>query len=511
MPASNSAHSPMTPSTVHGAALAKAPSGISGLDEITGGGLPRGRPTVVTGGPGCGKTLTALQFLVRGAEDHGEPGVFLSFEERIEDLILNAASVGFDVESLIDEGLLHLEYIHIDRSEMEEVGTYDLDGLFVRLAHAIDRVGARRVALDTLDSVFSTFSDHGLLRSELRRLFGWLKEQEMTTMITGERGETSLTRRGLEEYVSDCVIFLDHRVQDEVLTRRLRIVKYRGSGHGTNEYPFLIDDEGVSVLPITSTRLDHPAPTEKVSTGVDGVDELLGGEGLFRGSTTLISGTAGTGKSMLGCQLVDAACSRGERALYFSFEESPQQILRNMRSVGLDLEPHLDEGLLVIESTRPSVLGLEKHLVRILRCLESFGPHVVVFDPLTALIGGGSRSAVRTLSTRLIDALKARTITALFTSLTDQGGAADLETSEVEVSSIMDTWIMLRDFEERGARRRAIFVLKSRGTAHSHRIHELQISDRGVEVGPGIDEDVDTGRDRTEATVAGRSPAGTAP
>ena len=470
---------------VQAASLSKAPSGIRGLDEITGGGLPRGRPTLVAGGPGCGKTLAALQFVARGATDFDEPGVFFSFEEPVEDVVRNASSVNLELRELVDEGRLHLEHVRIDAAETEAAGRYDLDGLFVRLARAIDRVGARRVALDTLDSIFSTFAEAGILRSELRRLFGWLKDEELTTLVTAEQGDGSLTRHGLEEYVADCVIFLDHRVDDEIPTRRLRIVKYRGTGHGTNEYPFLIDDDGVGVMPITSTTLDHDAPAERVSTGVEGIDAILGGEGLYRASTTLVSGTAGSGKSMIGCHFVDAACRRAEPALYFAFEESPRQILRNMRSVGLDLEPHLESGLLHIESTRPSVLGLEKHLVRILRLLDEHEPRVVVFDPITSLVQGGSRMAVRTLSTRLIDGLKARDVTALFLALTSQGGPAEMETSHVEVSSIMDSWLVVRDVERDGERRRSIYVIKSRGMEHSRQVHEMRISDRGIEMAPG--------------------------
>src|SRR4051812_23347799 len=319
--------------------LRKARTGIEGFDEVTGGGLPAGRPAVICGSAGCGKTLFAMEFLVRGAIDFGEPGVFVAFEETEDDLIKNVRSLGFDLNDLVEKQLLAIDHIRIERSEIEEAGEFDLEGLFVRLGLAIDSIGAKRVVLDTLEALFSGFTNHAILRAELRRLFLWLKERGVTAVITAERGEGQLTRQGMEEYVSDCVILLDHRVSDQLSTRRLRIVKYRGSSHGTNEYPFLIDSDGISVIPITSLKLEFSAPNEFVSTGSAGIDAMLGGKGVYRNSTVLVSGTTGSGKSSIAAHFVSAACARGERCLYFAFEESPGQILRNMRSIGIDLEP----------------------------------------------------------------------------------------------------------------------------------------------------------------------------
>jgi circadian clock protein KaiC len=458
--------------------LPKAPSGIPGLDDITGGGLPRGRPTIVCGSAGCGKTLFAMEFLVRGAVDLGEPGVFLAFEETPTELAQNVRSLGFDVEKLVAGGKLFIDHVQIEPSEIEETGDYDLEGLFLRLGSAIDAVGAKRVAIDTLETLFASFANERILRAELRRLFRWLKDRGVTAVITAERGDGTLTRHGLEEYVSDCVILLDHRISDQVATRRLRIVKYRGSSHGTNEYPFLIDERGIEVLPITSAGLDHEAPLDRVSTGVSSLDQMLGGEGIYRGSTVLVSGTAGTGKTSLAAQMVDAACRRGERCLYFAFEESSRQIVRNMRSIGLDLEAPRRKGLLRFDAARPTLMGLEAHLTKIYQAVRNFEPALVVVDPVTNLASSGGTALAEGMLTRLIDFFKARQITLLLTSLTRAGDS--LEGTEVGVSSLMDTWILLRDIESSGERNRAIYVLKSRGMKHSNQIREFLLTDEGI-------------------------------
>ncbi|HEY7028147.1 MAG TPA: circadian clock protein KaiC [Gemmatimonadales bacterium] len=468
------------PSSSNGAGqeLPKAASGIQGLDEITGGGLPAGRPTLICGSTGCGKTLLSIEFLVRGAMEYGEPGVFMAFEETAEELAQNVRSLGFDLDQLIEDGKLIVDYVHIDRSEIDETGEYDLEGLFVRLGHAIDTIGAKRVVLDTIETLFGGLSHDTTLRSELRRLFRWLKDRGVTAIITGERGEKSLTRQGLEEYVSDCVILLDHRVTDQLSTRRLRIVKYRGSTHGTNEYPFLIDRFGVSVLPITSLGLNHPASTERVSTGVAGLDAMLGGEGVYRASSILISGSAGTGKSTLAAHFAEAACRRGERCLLFAFEESPDQIVRNMRSVGIDLKPCLDEGLLLIQANRPSVYGLETHLTTMYRDVREFRPHLVILDPITSFLRAGGSNDSEALLVRVIDFLKGAQITSVFTSLTHAGSA--LEQSEMGVSSLIDTWIVLKEIELHGERNRGVYVIKSRGMSHSDQIREFHLTTDGI-------------------------------
>ena len=462
--------------------LAKTASGISGLDEITHGGLPRGRPTLICGTAGCGKTLFGMEFLIRGATEFGEPGVFMAFEETADELAQNVRSLGFDLEKLMAEKKIAVDYVHIERSEIEETGEFDLEGLFLRLGMAIDEVGAKRVVLDTIENLFGGFSNALILRSELRRLFRWLKERGVTAIITAERGEGTLTRNGIEEYVSDCVILLDHRVSEQVSTRRLRIVKYRGSTHGTNEYPFLIDENGISVLPLTSLGLNHAASKERVSSGVPALDEMLGGEGYYRGSSILLSGTAGTGKTSLAAHFANSTCARGERCLYLAFEESPQQLARNMRSIGVDLEPWMKQGLLRVDASRPSLHGLEMHLVRVHKQVAEFKPDVVIIDPISNLVTAGTQVDTEAMLLRLIDFLKSSGITALFTNLTAGGNA--WERTDVGVSSIIDTWILLRDIELGGERNRGLYVLKSRGMKHSNQIREFLITARGIDLLP---------------------------
>jgi circadian clock protein KaiC len=465
-----------TPVTI----LPKCPTGIQGLDEITGGGLPRGRPTLVCGGAGCGKTLLAVEFLVRGATQFDEPGVLLAFEETEAELKANVASLGFDLAGLVRRKKIVVDYIHIEPSEFQESGEYDLEGLFVRLNYAIDSIGAKRVVLDTLEALFSGLRNEAILRAELRRLFRWLKAKGVTAVITAERGREQLTRHGLEEYVSDCVILLDHRVNDQIATRHLRVVKYRGALHGTNEFPFLIGDEGLSVLPITSLALNHKVSTERIATGVSRLDAMLGGQGFFRGSSILLTGTSGTGKTIIAANFAQAAAKRGERVLFFSFEESPNQIIRNMHSIGLRLEPLVKNGLLQFHAARPSLYGLEMHLATMFKEIATFKPHVVIIDPITSLMDAGTESECKGMVTRLIDYLKAGQVTSLFTSLT-QGGHA-LAQSESAMSSLMDAWILLQDFEGNGERNRVLYVLKARGMKHSNQIREFLISDRGIDV-----------------------------
>ncbi len=460
--------------------LPKTPTGIRGLDEITYGGLPKGRPSLVCGSTGCGKTLLGLEFLINGARRYSEPGVFMAFEETPEELIANVSSLGFELDRLVAKRLIVLDHIRIERSEIEETGEYDLEGLFVRLQYAIDSVGAKRVVLDTVEALFAGFSNESILRAELRRLFQWLKAKNVTALITAERGDGTLTRQGLEEYVADCVILLDHRVIDQVSTRRLRIVKYRGSSHGSNEFPFLIDEGGFSVLPITSLSLDHLVSSEIVPSGVPDLDEMLGVGGYFRGSSVLVSGTAGTGKTTLAASLCRAACNAGNRCLYFSFEESPNQIMRNMRSVGIDLRPFVTKGVLQIIANRPAIYGLERHLVSMHKQISELRPSVVIIDPITSLIATADRSDVLAMITRLSDYLKSEQITGFFASLSDSEG--NLEKTGISVSSLMDTWLLLRDIELNGERNRGIYVLKSRGMAHSNQIREFVLTNKGIQL-----------------------------
>jgi len=460
-------------------ALPKQRTGISGFDEITRGGLPAGRPTLICGSAGAGKTLFAVEFLVRGATIFNDPGVFMSFEESDVELATNVASLGFDLNQLIADKKLILDYVFIERSEIEETGEYDLEALFLRLGHAIDSIGAKRVVLDTLEALFSALPNEAIVRAELRRLFRWLKEKGVTAVITCERGEGTLTRYGLEEYVADCVILLDNRVHNQISTRRMRIIKYRGTSHCTNEYPFLIDDSGFSVLPITSLGLTHKASTEYVSSGIERLDRMLNGHGFYKGSSILVSGTAGTGKSTLSAHFIEATCARGDRALFFAFEESQDQIIRNMRSVGIDLERFVKKGLLKFQNARPSAWGLEVHLAVIHKTIDEFKPEVVVIDPITNFLAVGNQGDTKAMLTRLIDFLKMRQITSVFTSLTVH---SEVEDSEVGVSSLMDAWLLVKNIESNGERNRGLYILKARGIAHSNQVREFLLTSHGIEL-----------------------------
>jgi circadian clock protein KaiC len=461
--------------------LAKCPTGISGLDEITGGGFPRGRPTLITGYAGSGKTLFGLEFLVHGARDYGEPGVYRSFEESEKDLITNVASLGWNLQDLIDRKLLSLDNIIVEKSEIEETGEYDLEGLFVRINYAIESIGAKRIVIDTLEALFAGLGNEAILRAELRLLFKWLKDKGMTAVITGERGNVGVTRYGIEEYISDCVITLDHRVTEQISTRRLRIVKYRGTYHGTNEYPFIIGEKGISVLPITSLKLEHKATSERKSSGLKELDEMLSGKGYYKGSTVLISGPAGTGKTSLTYHFVDASCRKGEKCLVLAFEESPDQIVRNMKSIGLDIRKWLDSGNLTIVSERPSVTGLEAHLVAIHNAVESFKPQNVVMDPMSNLVAVGSSIEVKSVLTRMIDYLKSRNITTILTSLTPEGKGSDYGTSE-GISSLIDTWISLEKVVEMGKMSTFLTIVKSRGMSHSNEARHYIFTEDGIKL-----------------------------
>ncbi|MBI5444810.1 MAG: circadian clock protein KaiC [Deltaproteobacteria bacterium] len=463
-----------------GETLAKCATGIQGFDELTLGGLPRGRAALVCGGPGCGKTLFGVEFLVRGAAELGEPGVFMAFEESPEELAKNVASLGWDLDRLQAEGKLVVDHVTVERSEIVETGEYDLDGLFIRLGLAIDSVGAKRVVLDTVESLFATLPNEFILRSELRRLFRWLKNKGVTAVITGEQGEKMLTRHGLEEYVSDCVVFLDNRVSDDITTRRMRIVKYRGSLHGTNSYPFLIDDTGISVLPITSLKLDYATSSERVSTGVERLDAMLGGQGYYKGSSVLVSGTAGTGKTSLAASFAAALCARGGRCLYFAFEESVSQIVRNMRSIGIDLERYERDARLKIHAARPTANGLELHLLTMHKLVSDVRPDAVVIDPVSNFVTVGTAGEVKSVLTRFVDFLKAQQITSVFTDLTSD--MPNIEHTNVGISSLMDTWLLLRNLEQSGERNRGLFVLKSRGMAHSNQVREFRLGDGGIQL-----------------------------
>lgn len=464
----------------HLSLLPKTPTGISGLDEITGGGLPKGRPTLIAGGAGCGKTLLSLEFLIKGAIEYNEPGVFVAFEEQTQELAMNVASLGFDLNQLQKDKMIKLDHVHIEKSEIEETGEYNLDGLFIRMGYAIDSIGAKRVVLDTIENLFSGLNNQGILRAELRRLFHWLKEKGVTAIITAEKGEGTLTRQGLEEYVSDCVILLDHRVINQISTRRLRVVKYRGSVHGTNEYPFLIDEDGISVLPVTSLKLEKEVSTGRISSGIPALDQMMGGKGFFKGGSILISGTAGTGKTSLAAYFANQTCTDGKKCIYFAFEESPKQIIRNMKSIGMDLEKHVKSGLLEFHASRPTLYGLEAHLVSIYKTIRHFKPDVVILDPITNLVTVGSVSEVKAMLIRLIDFLQDEQITVMFTALTLNTIVS--EQTDEGVSSLVDAWLLVRDIEFNGERNRGMYIMKSRGMKHSNQVREFIITDKGLDL-----------------------------
>ncbi len=468
--------------------LPKTPTGIKGLDEITNGGLPSGRPTLICGGAGCGKTLFSIEFIVRGAMEFDEPGVFIAFEEKAEELAMNVTSLGFDINKLIAAKKIKIDYVHIEKSEIEETGEYDLEGLFIRLDYAIKSIGAKRVVLDTIENLFSGLTNKGILRAELRRLFRWLKDKGVTAIITGEKGEGQLTREGLEEYVSDCVILLDNRVENQITTRRLRVIKYRGSVHGTNEYPFLIDEDGISVLPVTSLTLDNKVSSQRISSGIPALDEMLGGKGFFRGGSILISGTAGTGKTSIASSFANECCNRKERCIYFAFEESPEQIIRNMKSIGLRLDQHIKSGLLKFHASRPTLHGLEMHLVVIYKLIKQFKPGTIILDPITNLITVGNVSEIKSILIRLIDFLQKEQITVMFTAL-KLNNIINEQTDE-GVSSLVDTWLTINNIEFNGERNRGMYIMKSRGMKHSNRVREFVITNKGLDLvevveGPG--------------------------
>ena len=461
-------------------ALEKTPTGIAGFDEITQGGIPSHRPTLICGDAGAGKTLFSIEFIARGALQYNEPGVILAFEEKSEDLEMNVASLGINLIKLQKDGLLWIDHVHVDRSEIEETGLYDLDGLFIRLEHAINSIGAKRVMLDTIENLFGSFDNEAILRAELRRLFGWLKNKGVTAIITAEKGTGMLTRHGLEEYVSDCVILLEHRVINQISTRLLRVVKYRGSLHGTNEYPFLIDKEGISVLPVTSLLLEREVTSQRISCGIKTLDAMLGGKGFFKGSSILVSGTAGTGKTSIAAYFADASCNRKDRCLFLAFEESPQQIIRNMKSINIDLKKHIDAGLLQIQASRPTLYGLESHLVAIHKMVKQFKPRMVILDPITNLVSVASLSEVKSMLMRLLDFLQNEDITVLFTALVyDRENSVQTDEG---ISSIVDAWVQVRDIENNGERNRGIYIMKSRGMSHSKQVREFVITNNGLEL-----------------------------
>jgi circadian clock protein KaiC len=465
--------------------LEKCPTGIKGLDEVTEGGFPKNRTTLISGGAGSGKTLLGIDFLIKGAADFNEPGIFMSFEETEDDLYKDVASLNLDLPGLVSRKKILLEHVILNRKDIREAD-FNLEGILVRLEHAIDSIGAKRVVLDSIESPFAGITDAGILRIEIKRLFKWLKDKNVTALVTGEPNDGSYTRHGLEEFVSDCIILLDNRVKEQIAIRRLRVIKYRGSNHGTNEYPFVIDKSGLSVIPITSAGLNQPGTSKKVLTGISSLDKMFKKKpGFTLGSTVLVSGTAGTGKTSLAAAFALESCERGEKCLFLSYEESSGQLIQNMSSIGIDFAPWVKKGLLKIVSVRPSFFGLEMHLLDLYKIVDSFKPKSVIIDPLTSLIGEGDEREIRSMITRMIDLLKSRSITTFFTSLVSSSEKNDTS-GEIGVSSLIDTWIVVRELEEDAGKKRirGLFIVKSRGTGHESDVHKLILSDSGIRLVP---------------------------
>jgi circadian clock protein KaiC len=485
-------------------ALPKCPTGIKGFDDITEGGLPKHRTTLVCGNTGCGKTLLGIDFLIHGAVDFDEPGIFMSFEETEDELFKDVASLNLDLQRLVAQKKIHVEHVVLERRDIQEKGDFNIEGLFIRLEHAIDSIGAKRVVLDSIESIFAGVTDAGILRIEVKRLFRWLKEKQVTAIVTGELGSGSYTRHGLEEYISDCIILLDNRVTEQIAIRRIRVVKYRGSKHGTNEFPFVIDTNGLSVIPITSAGLDQPGTRKRVATGLPSLDKMFHGGGYTKGSTVLVSGTAGTGKTSLGAAFAIATCKRGERCLFLSYEESSGQLIQNMSSIGFRLEPLVKKGLLKIASTRPSFFGLEMHLLDLTKLIGEFKPTSVVIDPLTSLIGQGNQLEIQSMLTRMIDLLKSKGITGFFTSLVSSTAQNDTS-GEIGVSSLIDTWIVVRELEEAESKKRirGLYIVKSRGMGHSSDVHKLILSNDGINLVPVGDRISETNRAGINLTLSG--------
>ena len=464
--------------------LDKCPTGIKGFDQITAGGLPKNRTTLVCGSAGSGKTLLGIDFLIKGAANYNEPGIFMSFEETEDELYKDVASLSLDLQGLVSQKKILLEHVLLERRDIQELD-FNLEGMLIRLEHAIDAIGAKRVVIDSIESLFAGLADAGILRLEIKRLFRWLKNKRVTAIVTGEPGHDSYTRHGLEEYISDCIILLDNRVNEEMAIRRIRVIKYRGSNHGTNEYPFVIDKNGLSVIPITSAGLDQPGTSKRVSTGIPSLDKMFQGGGFTKGSTILISGTAGTGKTSLAAAFAVERCKRGERCLFLSYEESSGQLVQNMSSIDINLAPLVKKELLRIVSTRPSFFGLEMHLLDLYKTIEDFKPQAVVIDPLTSLIAEGSQREIQSMVTRMIDLLKSKSITGVFTSLVSST-AQNYTSGEVGVSSLIDTWLVVRELEEDASKRRirGLYIVKSRGMGHSSDVHKLVLSDDGINIVP---------------------------
>ena len=498
----NAVKSPRTPKRDQ---LHKCPTGVKGLDEVTEGGLPKNRTTLICGGAGSGKTLLGLDFLINGATHYGEPGVFMSFEETKDELYQDVASLNLNLKGLVSKKKIFLDHVVLEHRDIQG-SDFNLEGLFIRLEHAIDSIGAKRVVLDSIESPFASITDPGMLRLEVKRLFQWLKKKHVTAIVTGEPGKDSYSRHGLEEYISDCIIFLDNRVSEQISVRRIRVVKYRGSNHGTNEYPFVIDQAGLSVIPITSAALDQPGTSKRVSTGVASLDRLFVGGGYTKGSTVLASGTAGTGKTSLAAAFARETCKRGERCLFLSYEESSGQLVQNMGSIGIHLGPWIKTGLLRVTSTRPSLFGLEKHLLDLYKTITEFKPAAVVIDPLTSLLAEGSPRELQSMITRMIDLLKSKGITGFFTSLVSSTARNDTS-GEIGVSSLIDTWIIVRELEEdQGKRRiRGLYVVKSRGMNHSSDVHKLVLSNEGINLEPM---DADATASAKQKKMTGKNPAG---
>ena len=462
--------------------LPKSLTGIQGLDDITYGGIPQNRPTLLVGSIGTGKTIFAMEYIINGITMFNEPGVFMTFEEQTDELQINVTSMGYNLSKLIADNKIYLEHLHIDHREIQATGKYDIEGLFIRIEMAIEKVKAKRIVLDALDTLFIGL-DSQILRSEIKRLFFWLKEKKVTAIITSEVGDIFLTRLGFEEVVADCVIELNNRLNNQISTRRLRIVKYRGSYHSTNEYPFMIDHKGITIFPIISEAPQIIVSNERISSGIKQIDEMLDGRGFYVGSSILVSGSAGTGKSSIAASFIKDVCEKKGTALYCAFEEAPNQIKRNMASIGIFLEPYEKSGNLHFYYSRPTLQTLELHFIAIKKLIKQINPSVVILDPITNLMIENINSDIRTMLTRFVDYLKMEQITVLLTA-TLTVSSLELIQSNEGISSMVDTCIMIQEKNIIDSRRRTLYIMKSRGICNSKKEVEFIITSEGISIAP---------------------------
>ena len=455
-------------------------TGVKGLDDVLGGGIPQGHAMLLVGKPGTGKSILSMEYLLHGIELHKENGVYISFEESEKQIISNAASFGWKFEEMVKKNKLAISYIDMQPEQMRTVGDYDLSALILRVKGAIKKVNARRVVIDGINNLLSTFDDERIIRSDLLRLIREIKEVNATIFITGERGHDSWSKMGFEEYLADGLMHLDNRTDGNYQTREIQVVKCRGINHYTGKSPFIINSEGMSIRPLITADFDYKVLKSRVSTGIADIDNMLGGKGLYRGSTVYITGPSGAGKTSISSSFANGACSRGERALFLAFEESSDQIIRNMKSIGLSLDKWVNEKLLYFYTARATTNSLEGHLDNIMTMVREVEPTCVVLDPISAFRPIANENETKLMLIRLNDYLRARKITTVFTALSSDGEYS--EHADVQLSSIADTWIVVRIMDYKGERNNVMQLMKSRGMSHSRQMKEMYFTGNGLKL-----------------------------